>query len=258
MQRRAVKSALRTFEVLELFAERRAPLHLNEIYTALGYPQSSTTNLLKSMVLLGYLNYNRATRTYLPTMRVNALGSWVASYTHSDGRYRELVETLQQRTDETAVLMTQNDLFIQYLYIKAPDHEFKRPPLDGGMRMLVDSCGGRALLSRMSDRQIDTICRYTNYYEMAGSDRVSVDEIMREIRWIRQVGYAFVPARPTPDVSSYAMALDVDLHGIPLALGVGGMVKRLEQKKLPILAAMRDVIAEFNAARRREVEAEAG
>ena len=75
MQRRAVKSAMRTFEVLELFAEHRRPMALNEIYTGLGYPQSSTTNLLKSMVLLGYLNYNRARRTYLPTMRVGALGA---------------------------------------------------------------------------------------------------------------------------------------------------------------------------------------
>ena len=257
MQRRAVKSALRTFEVLELFAERREPLHLNQLYLALSYPQSSTTNLLKSMVLLGYLNYNRVTRTYLPTMRVNALGSWVASYTHADGRYRELVETLQQRTDETAVLMTQNDLFIQYLFVKAPDHQFKRPPLDGGMRMLVDSCGGWALLSRMSDRQIDTICRYTNYYEMAGSDRVAVDEVLREIRWIRQVGYAYAPKRPTPDLSSIAMSLDADLHGIPLAIGVGGMVERLERNKLAILTTMREVIAEFNAARHAEISAEA-
>ncbi|MEG3123641.1 IclR family transcriptional regulator [Sphingomonas sp. GB1N7] len=253
-----MKSALRTFEVLELFAERRQPLHLNEIYLALGYPQSSTTNLLKSMALLGYLNYNRATRTYLPTMRVNALGSWVASYTHADGRYRELVETLQRRTDETAVLMTQNDLFIQYLFVKAPDHEFKRPPIDGGMRMLVDACGGLALISRMSDRQIDTICRYTNYYEMAGSDRVSLDEMMREIRWIRQVGYAYSPKRPTPDVSAIAMALDADLHGIPLALGVGGMADRIERNKLPILTALREVITDFNESRRREMESETG
>ena len=78
MQRQAVKSAFRTFEVLELFAQRRMPMPLHEIYTALRYPQSSTTNLLKSMVLLGYLNYNRKERTYLPTMRINALGTWLA------------------------------------------------------------------------------------------------------------------------------------------------------------------------------------
>ncbi len=255
MQRRAIKSALRTFEVLELFAERRKPLHLNEIYTVLGYPQSSTTNLLKSMVLLGYLNYNRVTRTYLPTQRVGALGSWISSYIQAEGGYRELVDDLQQRTDETAVLMTQNDLFIQYLFIKAPDHEFKRPPIDGGMRMLVDSCGGRALLSRMSDPQIDMICRYTNHYEMAGTDRVSIEDVMRDIRWIRHTGYAYVPKRPTPDVSSIAIALDADLHGIPLALGIGGMAERVDANKVELLATMRNVAEEFSARRRQMADA---
>src|SRR5437867_633342 len=106
MQRRAVKSAMRTFEVLELFAERRRPMALYEIYSELGYPQSSTTNLLKSMVLLGYLNYNRVKRTYLPTMRLNLLGNWVAGYIQAEGGFRDLVNEMQRRTDETVGLST--------------------------------------------------------------------------------------------------------------------------------------------------------
>ena len=62
MRRSAVKSAARTLQVLELFSERRCPLQLHDIHFALKYPQSSTTNLLESMVMLGYLNYRRVTR----------------------------------------------------------------------------------------------------------------------------------------------------------------------------------------------------
>ena len=157
MQRRAVKSAMRTFEVLELFAERRRAMALHEIYTELGYPQSSTTNLLKSMVLLGYLNYNRNKRTYLPTMRLNMLGNWVAGYIQSEGHFRELVDEMQRRTDETVGLSTQNDLFVQYLFLHGPAHEFKNMPPEGTMRLLVDSSGGRAMMARMKDRAIDKL-----------------------------------------------------------------------------------------------------
>lgn len=246
MQRRAVKSAMRTFEVLELFAERRQPMALNEIYSALGYPQSSTTNLLKSMVLLGYLNYNRVKRTYLPTMRLNMLGNWVAGYIQAEGGFRELVEEMQRRTDETVALSTQNDLFIQYLFLRTPEHQFKNAPSDGTMRMLVDSSGGRAMMSRMSDRAIDKLCRYTNHYEMGDGTRVNYEEVMKDIAWIRHVGYCFVPNRPTEDVSSISIALDADLHGIPLSIGVGGMADRIARKKFDILAIMRELIAEFN------------
>ena len=244
MLRKAVKSATRTFEVLELFAERRRPLALNEIYTVLGYPQSSTTNLLKSMVMMGYLNYSRSKRTYQPTMRLASLGSWITGYIQSKGGFRELVDEMQRRTDETVGLSTQNDLFVQYLFLKPPEHDFKNAPRDGTMRLLVDSSGGLAMMSRMSDGAIEKLCRYTTYYEM-GSERISVDGVMKSIRLIRQVGYCYLPNRPTPDVSSISIPLDYDLHGIPLAIGVGGLAERINPRKTEIVTIMREMISEF-------------
>jgi DNA-binding IclR family transcriptional regulator len=246
MRRKAVKSATRTFEVLELFAERRRPLALNEIYTVLGYPQSSTTNLLKSMVMMGYLNYSRSQRTYQPTMRLASLGSWITGYIQSKGGFRELVDEMQRRTDETVGLSTQNDLFVQYLFLKTPDHDFKNAPPDGTMRLLVDSSGGLAMMSRMSDCAIEKLCRYTNYYEM-GSERVVPDAIIKSIKIIRRVGYCYLPNRPTPDVSSISIALDHDLHGIPLSIGVGGLAERIDGRKTEILKIMREMIADFAA-----------
>jgi DNA-binding IclR family transcriptional regulator len=248
---------MRTFEVLELFAERRRPLALNEIYPTLGYPQSSTTNLLKSMVLLGYLNYNRSSRTYLPTMRLNMLGNWIAGYIQSEGGFRELVEEMQRRTDETVGLSTQNDLFIQYLFLKPPAHQFKNAPPDGTMRMLVHSSGGRAMMARMNDRAIDKLCRYTNHYDIGNGIRVDYDELMKDIRWIRHVGYSYMPNQPTEDVSSISIALDADLHGIQLAIGVGGMADRIARAKTDIVATMRELIAEFNDRHRADYASQA-
>lgn len=249
VQRRAVKSTMRTFEVLELFAERREPLHLNEIYTALGYPQSSSTNLLKSMVMMGYLNYNRSNRTYLPTTRLISLGSWVPGYIQSAGGYRQLVEELQRRTDETVGLVTQNDLFIQYIIFATPTHTHQNAPPVGAMRMMVDSSSGLAMMAKMKDREIDKICRYSNYYELGDSERISYEAILREVEWVRHVGYSYAPNKPTEDVSSIAMALDSSLHGVPLAIGVGGLADRIAKHKVDIIDTMRELIAEFSAGR---------
>ncbi|MFZ4604428.1 MAG: helix-turn-helix domain-containing protein, partial [Caulobacterales bacterium] len=173
MPQRAVKSTIRTFEVLELFAERRRPMQLNEIYGALGYPQSSTTGLLKSMVMCGYLNYNRELRTYLPTTRVSMLGNWLPGFFQAAGGFRELVEELQVRTDETVALITRNDLFIQYIILLTPNHEHQMAPPVGAMRKLVDSSAGLCLMARMDDKSIDKLCRYSNAYRTGDSVRVS-------------------------------------------------------------------------------------
>ena len=79
MRRSPVKSAARVLEIFEYFGDERRALSLKDIVARLAYPQSSTTNLLKSLTTLGYLNYDRATRTYLPTFRVARLGQWLSA-----------------------------------------------------------------------------------------------------------------------------------------------------------------------------------
>lgn len=245
MSQPAVKSALRTFEVLELFAERRSPLRLQEVYNALGYPQSSTTALLKSMVMCGYLNYDRDHRTYLPTTRVSVLGNWLPGYIQAAGGFRELVEELQRRTDETVALITRNDLFVQYIILLTPSHEFQMAPQVGVMRKLVNSSAGLSLMARMDDRAIDKLVRYSNAYNGGNDVRVSYAEIMQQVERVRHVGYAYVPNQPAPAVSSITMALDADLYGVPLALGVGGLVERIADTKDHIVDVLRELVEGF-------------
>lgn len=92
MQRGTVKSASRTIQVLELFQQKKRPLRLNEIYRELNYPQSSATNLLKSLVVAGYLNYNLSTMSYLPTLKVSSLGSWLSTTLNSYGELDRLIQ----------------------------------------------------------------------------------------------------------------------------------------------------------------------
>lgn len=245
MIRKPVKSAARVFEVLELFRDRRKPLRLNEIYSALSYPQSSTTNLLKSMVIEGYLNYNRRSRTYLPTLQVASLGSWLYGHVAFGSGYSWLIDELFERTDETIVLVTQNDLFIQYMMMRVPEHRHKRPPNMGEMRLMLDSSAGLALLSDMRDREIEKIYRYSNYYGLTLDQNISFDELMSRIRWIRHTGYCHWPDHPVPGIASISMPFGESAHGIPLVIGIGGTTERLSKNRAELVQIMRETIAEF-------------
>jgi DNA-binding IclR family transcriptional regulator len=245
MRRHPVKSAARTLEVFELFSERRCPLRLHDIHSALDYPQSSTTNLLKSLVMTGYLNYNRATRTYLPTNRVTFLGSWLVSFLYGQGGYQDLLDELLIKTDETVVLATQNDLYIQYVRIRTPDHEFKLPPPEGTMRLLTNSSAGLALLSLLSDRQVDRICRSVNYYELDREQRVEPSRVLQQVAKVRQMGYCYMPNLPVAAASSIAFPLGEQVHGIPLAIGVGGLSERISERRSELVEIFRKAIADF-------------
>lgn len=246
MLRTKVKSASRTLEILELFEEQRRPLRLNEIYKLLGYPQSSATNLLKSMVIMGYLNYSRKTKTYLPTDRVSSLGNWLFSFMYDQRDYQRLLNRVQAETDETAVLVTQNDLFIQYVTIVAPAHEFKMLPPPGGMRVMSRSTAGLALMSQMPDRQVEKLVRQIHYYELSNTDTLDVESIMKEVAWVRHTGYCYMANNP-PGAASIAFPLGDEWHGIKMAVGVGGLNDRIARNKSAIVEALRGAIADFRA-----------
>tara|TARA_R110002049_G_scaffold30643_7_gene104848 strand:+ start:1993 stop:2829 length:837 start_codon:yes stop_codon:yes gene_type:complete len=245
MKRSTVKSAGRTLEVLELFEEERRPLRLHEIYQKLGYPQSSATNLLKSLVMMGYLNYSRVTWTYLPTTRVTSLGNWLFGFMYGQRDYRGLIERIQQETDETAVLATQNDLFIQYVTVCQPDHEFKIPPPEGGMRVMTRSSAGLALMSEMTNRQVEKLLRQIHYYELSGESSLNIKDIMREVEWVRETGYCLLKDS-IPGASGIAFPLRDDHHGIHMAIGVGGTTERVSMKQRDIIEIVTKAITEFN------------
>ena len=85
VDQKTVKSATRVIEILEFFDDLQAPATVMEVADSLGYPQSSTSALLRSLVALGYINYDAFKRTYVTSSRVALLGSWMKAQFLSEG-----------------------------------------------------------------------------------------------------------------------------------------------------------------------------
>jgi DNA-binding IclR family transcriptional regulator len=245
MRRDPIKSAARTLEILELFHERRTPLRLTDIFEKLSYPQSSTTALLKSMVVLGYLNYDRVGRTYFPTPKVAALGDWVNHHLFGTGELLRLMAAVFEQTDETVVISAQNDIFIQHVRVLQPAHAFKLPPTEGSMRLLTHSAAGLVLMSQMAPKAVDKLCRHINAHETDRTKRVDLDELVEQLQWIRREGYSLLAGFPLPEAAAIAIPLPRSAHGAPLTLGVGGLNSRIARSRSDILRTMRQAVAAY-------------
>ena len=86
---------------------------------------------------------------------------------------------------------------------------------------MLDATSGMALMSQMRDREIDTIYRYSNYYELNPGREITLENVMQRIAWIRHTGYCYWPEHPLPGIASIAMPLKESGYGIPLAIGIG-------------------------------------
>ena len=157
-----VKSVGRVFEVLQLFDARRAPLRATDVERALHYPQSSTLALLKSMVRLGYLAFERLDRTYLPTMRVAALGHWLDAAFHGEGRLAALLEDLGESTSETVCLSCQNDLSMQFTQVRLGSQGLILSVRPGDLAPLFQSAIGLTALSARPDAAIRKLAQRMN------------------------------------------------------------------------------------------------
>jgi len=235
-------------EVLELFAELRTPLRQKIVVDRLGYPQFSTTGLLKSLVALGYLNYHRASRTYFPTTRVAALGDWINHFIFGSGQLLDMMARIHGETEETVALVSQNDLFIQYLRVIVPNHPHTFPPPEGAMRLLTESSAGLVLLSRMPDRTVTRLVRHIDIHAHGSGQRVDIARLIEQLHWIRQNGYCFLAGIPVSAAATISMPLPDAPQGIPLAVGVGGAAARIARGRTRIVAIMQDAIAAYRTA----------
>ena len=238
MQNSQVKSATRAIEILEYFKRVRQPRAMSEIAVALGYPQSSTTVLLKTLVTLGYLNFDRSDRLYFPTPKVTSLGDWIPRALFGTSRVLDALRDVHAATGETVSIGIRNDVYLQYIQIIQSVHALRFHVDEGTLRPLTQSAVGWMLLSTMPDDKIDNIVRRANIATPKAAERVKIADMMERVREIRQTGYCWTENVPFLGGGTVCVLLPITIQNQPVVLGLGGAAERIRQNRDRYLAAL--------------------
>lgn len=241
METNVVKSAARVIQVLEFFDAAKRASAVAAVADHYGWPHSSTSVLMRTLVNLGYLHYDAGARTYLPSMRVALLGDWLHGELLSHGRLASLLEQLNRDTTETVVLAAQNGLHAQYLRVLQGTNTLRMHLQIGIRRPLLGSGTGRMLLTRMDDGAIRKLARKHNQAAEA-PQRIDADALIAQVGEDRERGYAVSVNGVTPHATLIAMLLPTKPGEKPLAIGVAGLTDRLLANQERYLALMRDAI----------------
>ncbi len=242
MSEAQVKSAMRAFEVLEHFKLSQQERSMSELAADLGYPQSSTTVLLKTLVKMGYLNYDRARRVYFPTSKVTTLGDWIPRALFGSGRILDAINDVHAITREGTFIGTKNDVYLQYLKTKDSLHALRFHIDEGTVRPITRSAAGWVLLSTLPDSKIENMVRRANIATSTPSERMKLDVVLREIEKIRHQGYASVEDLPFEGGATIAVLLPLKVQGQPATLAIGGAVYRFRKNFDKYLGALRSAV----------------
>lgn len=234
----AIKSAERALAILEFFREKKRSATVGEISGALQFPQSSTTMLLRSLQHLGYLEYAPQTRKFCPTYRVAVLGSWIQQSMVKSGPLTDIMDQIGGLTGETVLLGLQNGSNMQYVHIVPASYPIQLAAQVGILRPMTCSALGRVLLARKSDDEVRAIVRRNNADADSNAHRVSERQFMEEIAQVRRQGFAESQGKMTPGANVIGVLVP-DQATAPLAIGVGGPIERIEERRGEILQILR-------------------
>jgi len=237
----SVKSALRVIRVLEYFDGIRRAAGVTEIARELGYPASSTTGLLQSLVELGYLIQDEH-RMYRLTPRVTLLGSWVDPMLAPGGPVLSMMEDLNAATGETVILGIPSGLTVRYIHVVPATKPMRLHVGPGDVRPLVFSGIGRLFLSQMDDLALRQVVFRHNALQTSDDTRVSMSAVRRDVEGIRLAGYSVSLDRISKGAGLVCVGLPLRHETGPMAVAVGGLSSTIRSTSAHLAELMKQTM----------------
>lgn len=216
------KIARRVIEVLEYFDDNHREATVMDIVRRYDRPQSSTSELLSSLVELGLLCKDPYSRSYSLTPRAALLGSTGQSGMVRDGRLVGLVDRLVAQTGLSIALFGMVGLKSQIVSWRTGTRCSATPVrgLAGGLQEpLCNSASGWLLLSTVARQRCDGVIRRLNA-EAADDRKFSAADMAARIERCRETGHVQGPAGFGAAGTVVATLLPSETPNHPLAVGL--------------------------------------
>lgn len=236
-----VKSAARALDILEVFAARREPMTSTELGAALGYPKSSLSVLLKSLVTQGYLSVDGKDQGYFPTFKVARLGEWIAGALLGSEALLPMLTQLRDQTSETITLTTPSDLQMRCLHALIGTHPISLQVEEGVTFPMIGTAVGTAWLAAQGEAVASD--RVGRWAKLGGARaQAQLPEIEAAIAETRERGFATAYDAVLPDTGAIAMAFPTAGVGETLVVAVAGLNNRIHRSEAKIVRAMRQLV----------------
>ncbi|MDF0546106.1 helix-turn-helix domain-containing protein [Sphingobium sp. H39-3-25] len=236
-----VKSAQRALQVFEYFTDRGAAASASEITGGLALPQSSTSLLLRTLVNLGYLDFDPASRLYRPSLHLSLLGAWKQDQSARAARIVHAMEQLGAITGECVMLAERYRHFIRYIYVvqrRDPERSLYLPV--GTMRPICGTAAGRILLARLPMTETRSLIHAARNDPESDDFGILPEPVLTAVGQAVADGYAQT-SRPALDQESFQLAVPVITPDQPpLALGLLCLGERFVHHRREWLAALVD------------------
>lgn len=238
-----VKSAARALDILEVFAGRREALTATELGTALGYPKSSMSVLLRSLVTQGYLTVSGRDQIYFPTLKVARLGDWIAGALIGSQRLLDTLDSLRAETGETVTLTGPLDLQMRCLHALIGTHPISLQVEEGVRFPMMGTAIGAAWLAAQPVAEADAlVLRWSKTEKQSPASTARVRAMVEQAR---ERGFAAAYDAVLPDTGALAMPVETPGSDDTLVVAVAGLNSRIHDREADLVRLMQSRLRPF-------------
>lgn len=237
LQEKKIKSADRVLEIFEMFNADRQAVTVMEVARELGVPQSSTSELLGTLVRRGYLQKERGARSFRPTSRVALLGAWVHPTLFRHGNLLPMIDRLGERAGLGVVLASTVGVTLKHIHTVG---DLPKALGSGTDQHLLRSPFGHALLTTKFSADLRLLVHRLNA-ESEERDHVSLADLSQEIREVSRRGFAI--GEVWPGWTGVAVLLPQGNGEEQLSLGIVARSREVEARMAELTRELRQAIS---------------
>ena len=241
-----VKQAANVLELMEYFARRRRPATLAEIADDLGWPRSSTFNLVGTIAEKGWLYEPRARGGYYPTPRWLTLARTVADAEPLPEAAHALAAEIADRTGETTAIGALAGTFVIFLDVIESTQSVRYFAQVGDRVPVYASSVGRAILAQLSADERRAIYRKIKFEGFSSTTPMSAEIIEEELRAATERGYHQSSSEYIPDLAGVSLSLPIGPR--QLSIVVAGPTSRCLERRPITAAIMKEAILHHQSA----------
>lgn len=234
-------------EILKSFTPGNLELSVAELSRKVNMPKSTTYRLLKTLSQGGFTEYVRNTRKFHIGTALYTLGSLYLSTTDVLKAANPVIQTINELTSEAVNIAILEGQYITIIQKVEAKHDLRWNTHIGYSTPAYASAIGKALLSELTDEEIDALFTEEKLKPVTESTIVSKTELRRQLKTIRRTGFGFQKKESVEGIEAVGCVIrdytGKAVAGVSIAVPMFRMNKNRREKLTALIKMGSDLIS---------------
>jgi len=241
----AVKSAVRALEIFELLAKNKNGLSVADISKKLNIPQSSASNLVKTLHDSGYITRDE-TKKYVLGVRLIQLGAVAMESLDIGVVAKPILQRLVEKVQETVFLAIRAQNEVVYILKIDSNRSVNTTAQPGYHRPLYNTGLGKAFLSSMTIKEQNEILSNVELIPITSNTITNKNTLIEQLERFRRQGYAIDDEESEYGLYCIATTVSILDTNIEAAISISGLKTRTLPNKTVITRYLLDSAHEIS------------